>query len=85
MHGWKGTFSYDNGQNKAPAFTPNSIVTGDVLFYDWGTGEGISHASMQVGIGTDQHGGLFKTPCGCADLGVLPLVTDLLDHLDGEF
>ena len=30
-------------------------------------------------------GGLFKTPCGCADLGVLPLVTDLLDHLDGEF
>ena len=56
VHGWKGTFSYDNGQNKAPAFTPDSIVTGDVLFYDWGTGEGISHASMQVGIGTDQHG-----------------------------
>jgi hypothetical protein len=34
-------------------YTPNSVVTGDVLFYDWGQGEGISHAAMQVGIGTD--------------------------------
>jgi len=34
-------------------YTPSSMVTGDVLFYDWGTGEGISHANMQVGIGND--------------------------------
>lgn len=34
-------------------FTPDSVVTGDVLFYDWGQGEGISHAAIQVGIGTD--------------------------------
>jgi hypothetical protein len=52
----EGSFSYDNGTNKAPAFTPNSVVTGDVLFYDWGTGQGISHDSMQVGWGTDAYG-----------------------------
>jgi putative amidase-like protein len=34
-------------------YTPNSVVTGDVLFYNWGQGEGMSHAAMQVGIGTD--------------------------------
>lgn len=34
-------------------YTPNAMVTGDVLFYDWGQGEGISHAAIQVGIGTD--------------------------------
>jgi len=53
---FEGTFSYNNGKTKAPAFTPNSVVTGDVLFYDWGTGLGISHDSMQVGYGTDQYG-----------------------------
>jgi hypothetical protein len=52
----EGAFYYNNGHNRAPAFTPNSVVTGDVLFYDWGTGLGISHVSMQVGWGTDQHG-----------------------------
>ena len=52
----EGSFSYNNGKNKAPAFTPNSVVTGDVLFYDWGTGMGISHDSMQVGWGTDAYG-----------------------------
>jgi len=34
-------------------YTPNAIVTGDALFYDWGQGEGMSHATIQVGIGTD--------------------------------
>ena len=52
----EGSFSYNNGHNRAPAFTPNSVVTGDVLFYDWGTGLGISHTSIQVGWGTDQYG-----------------------------
>jgi hypothetical protein len=52
----EGSFSYNNGRNHAPAFTPNSVVTGDVLFYDWGTGMGLSHVSMQVGWGTDQYG-----------------------------
>ncbi len=56
--GWgtaEGNFSYKSG-NPAPPFTPGSVVTGDVLFYDWGQGNGISHASMQVGIGTDAYG-----------------------------
>lgn len=34
-------------------YTPDSMVTGDVLIYDWGQGEGISHAVIQVGIGDD--------------------------------
>jgi Putative amidase domain len=34
-------------------YTPNSVVTGDVLYYDWGQGEGMSHATIQVGIGDD--------------------------------
>jgi hypothetical protein len=34
-------------------YTPNSVVTGDVLFYDWGQGQGMSHATIQVGIGDD--------------------------------
>jgi hypothetical protein len=34
-------------------YTPNSVVTGDVLFFDWGQGEGLSHAVIQVGIGDD--------------------------------
>lgn len=38
-------------------YTPNSMVTGDVLFYDWGQGEGVSHAAIQVGIGTDPGSG----------------------------
>ena len=29
------------------------MVTGDVLFFNWGQGEGLSHAVIQVGIGTD--------------------------------
>jgi hypothetical protein len=55
----EGSFSYDNGKNRAPAFTPNSVVTGDVLFYDWGDGNGISHDSIQVGWGTDSYGGYY--------------------------
>ncbi|MDT7805889.1 MAG: hypothetical protein QOI78_9322 [Actinomycetota bacterium] len=37
-------------------YTPDSVITGDVLFYDWGQGEGISHAAIQTGIGTDFSG-----------------------------
>jgi hypothetical protein len=40
-------------------YTPASVVTGDVLFYDWGQGEGISHASIQVGIGRDPAFGYY--------------------------
>lgn len=31
----------------------DGLAVGDVLYYDWGTGEGISHAAIQVGYGTD--------------------------------
>jgi hypothetical protein len=34
-------------------YTPSSIKTGDIIYYDW-TGDGrIDHANLQVGIGTD--------------------------------
>jgi hypothetical protein len=52
----EGSFSYDNGKNRAPAFTPNSVITGDVLNYNFGDGRGLIHSSMQVGWGTDQYG-----------------------------
>ncbi|MGH9132187.1 MAG: amidase domain-containing protein [Acidimicrobiales bacterium] len=52
----EGYFYYNNGNNRAPAYTPNAMVTGDVLFYDWTDDGDIDHASMQVGIGTDQYG-----------------------------
>ena len=34
-------------------WTPDQVTSGDVLFYDWGQGEGVSHAAMQVGYGAD--------------------------------
>jgi cell wall-associated NlpC family hydrolase len=34
-------------------YTPSNVVTGDLLFYDWGQGEGISHVAIQVGVGYD--------------------------------
>jgi hypothetical protein len=67
-HSWSVAVDYDSflwqdspggiGQGTAPGtatyyYTPNSVVTGDALFYDWGQGEGISHVAIQVGIGTD--------------------------------
>jgi hypothetical protein len=51
-----------------PGGTPNGIKLGtsstgtsgnskgDVFFYDWGLGEGISHASIMVGTGTSANG-----------------------------
>lgn len=41
-------------------WTPDSEATGDVLFYDWGQGEGVSHAAMQVGYGTDPSSPAWK-------------------------
>ncbi len=32
---------------------PSTIVKGDVPFYDWDKGQGISHSPMMVGSGTD--------------------------------
>lgn len=47
---------WTSGTN-APPFTPNSVVTGDLVFYDWGQGEGISHVAMQApGNGYDSYG-----------------------------
>jgi hypothetical protein len=34
-------------------YTPNSVVTGDVLFYDWESDGHIDHDGIQVGWGTD--------------------------------
>lgn len=56
------TYDYPGGiyEGTAPGtstnyYTPNSVVTGDVLFYVWGGNRGytIQHASIQVGIGYD--------------------------------
>lgn len=47
----EGSFSYDNGTQRAPSFTPASVVTGDVLLYDFESDGDIDHASIQVGSG----------------------------------
>jgi hypothetical protein len=44
--------------HKTPAqgtsgFHQSGGATGDVIFYDWGLGEGISHVAIQVGYGID--------------------------------
>lgn len=51
-----GTFSFDSGKRSPPAYTPGPMGSGDVLFYDWGTEQGISHAAIQVGTGTAPNG-----------------------------
>lgn len=40
-------------------FTPDAMLSGDVVFYDFGQGAGISHAAIQVGTGTDPSSGLY--------------------------
>ncbi len=50
-----GNYSYA-ADGAAPSYMPSSIVKGDVLFYDWGQGMGVSHVSMMVGSGTDTDG-----------------------------
>lgn len=50
--GWgsvAATYSY---ASDGPAPPYDSIGTGDILFYNWGGGTGISHAAIQVGSGT---------------------------------
>lgn len=48
---YKGSYNYFvNGA--PPKYMPSSITKGDVLFFEW-TNEGISHANMMVGSGTD--------------------------------
>jgi hypothetical protein len=51
-----GSFSYNNGTVRAPSYVPSPMEVGDVLFYNWGGGEGISHASLISGTGTDTEG-----------------------------
>ena len=45
----KGT-AYGEG---AGTYTPVGEITGDLIVMDWGRGEGLSHAAIQVGTGVD--------------------------------
>ena len=45
-------------QDRTP-YTPNSIVEGDLIFYNWSGGIGMDHVSMQVWIGTDPNSGMY--------------------------
>ena len=51
----------NNGAHVAIKVTPSnghyfdhydSLITGDLLYFDWGHGEGLSHAAIQVSPGT---------------------------------
>lgn len=52
--GGSPTAYWSPGTNGSRATSLGSV--GDVIFYDWGLGEGISHASIQVAYGTDALG-----------------------------
>ena len=54
-----------SSQGSAPGsstgyWTPDAMVTGDALFFDWGQGSGVSHVTMQVGYGTDPNNPTWK-------------------------
>lgn len=58
--------TYPGGWNEGTApgsstnyYTPSTVNTGDVLFYNWGGGEGISHSAIQVGWGADPKSGWY--------------------------
>lgn len=55
--GWAEGSVY--GAGYGPEYTPNSVVTGDVIFYDWTSNGSIDHAAMQVGYGTDPNSGVY--------------------------
>jgi hypothetical protein len=46
-------------QEQSAIYTPNSVVTGDLLFYDWQSEGHIDHAGIQVGIGTEPNSGWY--------------------------
>jgi hypothetical protein len=46
-----------NGRAFDAPFTPNSVVTGDALFYDWNADSHIDHMAIQVGIRSDPNNG----------------------------
>lgn len=50
---WGPTYDFQS-------YTPNSIVTGDVIFYNWyDSSSNTDHVSMQVGIGVDPDSGFY--------------------------
>ncbi|WP_345439470.1 amidase domain-containing protein [Actinoallomurus vinaceus] len=55
---WRYTWGPEKRTN---TYTPDDIVTGDVIYYSWdgANGGGREHASMQVGIGTDSTSGWY--------------------------
>jgi hypothetical protein len=42
-----------NLKDQQAKYTPDSVVTGDVLFYDWESDNSIDHVGIQVGYGQD--------------------------------
>jgi cell wall-associated NlpC family hydrolase len=44
--------AYRSPSQQGPGYRSGG-ATGDVIFYDWGVGEGVSHVTIQVGYGTD--------------------------------
>jgi hypothetical protein len=41
------------------AFTPDAVVTGDLLFYDWDSNGSIDHVGIQTGWGVDPDSGWY--------------------------
>lgn len=54
-----GTFEGSAPGTSTKPYTPNSVKTGDVYFFDFGQGWGYSHSVIQVGIGTASDTGQY--------------------------
>jgi hypothetical protein len=55
---WHSPGGYPEGtasslSEQEATYTPDNVITGDVIFYDWDSNGSQDHASIQVGWGTD--------------------------------
>jgi hypothetical protein len=56
--GWYEGSASSLSQQQA-TYTPDSVVTGDLLFYDWDSNGVLDHVGIQVGWGTDPGSGWY--------------------------
>src|SRR5262245_25740311 len=54
--GWFKGQAHTLSQQQA-TYTPDNVVTGDLLFYDWDSNGVLDHVGIQVGWGTDPNSG----------------------------
>jgi Putative amidase domain len=56
---------------------------GDIILYDWGEGEGISHASIVVGIASGQYP--VVSEMGQYDFGIVDSIVNKVKHVSSDY